>query len=116
LISFVVVCVIEKFPKLAAMEERDDAASPADIAAGVSTHSRSRRLHSAHSTGMESSIFRFKNVNFVVGTKDKEKHILKDVTGTVKWGHVLAVMGPSGAGTSVKRSAFWQYSLPHIFT
>ena len=52
------------------------------------------------SGGMESSIFRFKNVNFVVGAKDKENHILRDVSGTAKWKHVLAVMGPSGAGTS----------------
>lgn len=58
-----------------------------------------KRLQSAHSSGMESSIFRFKNVNFIVGSKDKEKYILRDVSGTVKWGHVLAVMGPSGAGT-----------------
>lgn len=50
---------------------------------------------------MESSVFRFKDVNFIVGAKDKEKHILRDVSGTVKWGHVLAVMGPSGAGKSV---------------
>ena len=56
------------------------------------------RLHSAHSSGMESSIFRFKDVNFIVGGKGKEKNILIDVSGTVKWGHVLAVMGPSGAG------------------
>jgi ABC-type dipeptide/oligopeptide/nickel transport system ATPase subunit len=47
---------------------------------------------------MESSIFRFKNVNFVVGAKGKEKYILRDVSGTCKWGRVLAVMGPSGAG------------------
>lgn len=57
-----------------------------------------RRLHSAQSSGMESSIFRFKDVNFIVGSNDKKKNILTDVSGTVKWGHVLAVMGPSGAG------------------
>ena len=56
----------------------------------------SRRLHSAHSSGMESSIFRFKDVNFIVGSKDKKKNILTDVSGTIKWGRVLAVMGPSG--------------------
>lgn len=57
-----------------------------------------KRLHSAASSGMESSILRFKNVNFVVGKGDAEKNILTDVSGTVKWGHVLAIMGPSGAG------------------
>jgi ABC-type transport system involved in Fe-S cluster assembly fused permease/ATPase subunit len=55
-----------------------------------------RRLHSAHASGMESSIFRFKDINFIVGSKDKQKNILTDVSGTIKWGHVLAVMGPSG--------------------
>ena len=58
----------------------------------------SRRLHASQHSGMESSIFRFKDVNFIVGSKDKKKNILTDVNGTVKWGHVLAVMGPSGAG------------------
>jgi ABC-type glutathione transport system ATPase component len=62
---------------------------------GKSSHNRT---HSSHAAGMESSIFRFKNVNFVVGTKGKEKYILRDVSGTCKWGRVLAVMGPSGAG------------------
>ena len=56
----------------------------------------SRRLHTTQHSGMESSIFRFKDVNFIVGAKDKKKNILTDVSGTVKWGHVLAVMGPSG--------------------
>lgn len=71
----------------------EDAAVEED-GTGTSGH----RLQSSHSSGMESSIFRFKNVNFIVGTKDKQKNILCDVSGTVKWGHVLAVMGPSGAG------------------
>jgi ABC-type transport system involved in cytochrome bd biosynthesis fused ATPase/permease subunit len=57
-----------------------------------------RRLHSAQSSGMESSVLRFKDVNFVIGKGEKQKNILTDVTGTVKWGHVLAIMGPSGAG------------------
>ena len=87
-----------------------------------------RRLHSSQSSGMESSVLRFKNVNFIVGKGDKKKNILSDVSGTVKWGRkfacvsprfrscavvvvlltkltpvtrttdVLAVMGPSGAG------------------
>ena len=36
--------------------------------------------------GMESSVFRFHNVNFVVGKDDKQKHILQDVSGKVKYG------------------------------
>jgi ABC-type transport system involved in Fe-S cluster assembly fused permease/ATPase subunit len=55
-----------------------------------------RRLHSAHTSGMESSVFRFKDVNFMVGSNEKKKNILTDVSGTIKWGRVLAVMGPSG--------------------
>jgi ABC-type multidrug transport system ATPase subunit len=57
--------------------------------------SRSKRLHSSHS-GMETSILRFKDVNFLVGKGEKERNILTDVSGTVKWGHVLAILGPSG--------------------
>jgi hypothetical protein len=51
----------------------------------------SKRLHSAHGSGMDSSVLRFKNMNFVVGKKDKEKHILSDVSGTVKWGRKCVV-------------------------
>jgi ABC-type multidrug transport system ATPase subunit len=54
---------------------------------------------------MESSVFRFKDVNFVTTAKGQDRHILRDVSGTCKWGHVLAVMGPSGAGKSVLISA-----------
>jgi hypothetical protein len=49
-------------------------------------NSESKRLHSAHSSGMESSVLRFKDVNFDVGIKNNPKLILKDVSGTVKWG------------------------------
>lgn len=45
-----------------------------------------QRLHSSHGSGMESSVLRFKDVNFIVGAKDKEKNILTDVSGTVRWG------------------------------
>ena len=45
-----------------------------------------RRLSSAQSSGMESSVFKFRNVNFVVGSGDKQKNILTDVSGKVKWG------------------------------
>lgn len=54
---------------------------------GASHHSGGvRRLHSSHSSGMESSVLKFKNVNFIVGKGDKQKNILRDVNGTVKWG------------------------------
>ena len=59
---------------------------------------QSKVLRSSHESGMDSSIFRFKNVNYVVKSKNGEKVILDNVSGTVKWGHVLAIMGPSGAG------------------
>jgi ABC-type glutathione transport system ATPase component len=68
------------------------------VVAEEKSSSSVRRLHSATSSGMESSVLRFKDVNFVVGKGDKQKNILTDVSGTVKWGHVLAIMGPSGAG------------------
>ena len=55
-------------------------------------------LRSSHESGMNSSIFRFKNINYVVKSKGEDKVILDNVSGTVKWGHVLAIMGPSGAG------------------
>ena len=50
------------------------------------------RYHSSHS-GMESSVLRFKNVNFIVGKGDTEKHILDDVSGTVKWGRKCCLQG-----------------------
>jgi ABC-type glutathione transport system ATPase component len=70
--------------------------------ATMSNHPTST-LRSTHESGMNSSIFRFKDVNFVAPSKDasgnkKDKFIVQDVSGTVKWGHVLAIMGPSGAG------------------
>lgn len=60
--------------------------------------SGAKKLSSARSSGMESSILRFKDVNFVVGKGEKQKNILTDVNGSIRWGHVLALMGPSGAG------------------
>lgn len=57
--------------------------SPSDSGHGT------KRLNSAHS-GMESSVLRFKDVNFIVGAKDKKRNILTDVSDTVKFGRVLA--------------------------
>lgn len=49
------------------------------------------------------NVFKFRNMNFVVGSGNEEKHLLKDVSGKVKGGQVLAVMGPSGAGSKYLR-------------
>lgn len=56
----------------------------------VQSTSRVQRLSSAKSEGMESSVVKFKNVNFVVGSKEKQKNILTDVSGVVTSGRVLA--------------------------
>ena len=42
-------------------------------------------------TSMQSSVLRFKNVDFTVGNNENKKLILDNVSGTVKWGRVLAV-------------------------
>lgn len=76
-----------------------------DANATEGNHSAVRRLHSAQSTGMESSVFRFQNVNFTVGKGEDKKNILQDISAVVKWGHVLAIMGPSGAGKTTVISA-----------
>ena len=63
-----------------------------EVEAQVATSSHSsgpKRINSSHS-GMESSVFRFKEVNFTVGKDDKKKYLLTDVSETVKWGRVLA--------------------------
>ncbi|CAB9505533.1 Putative white-brown complex homolog protein 30 [Seminavis robusta] len=65
---------------------------------GGSAHGSTGLGNSSRRSGMESSVLRFKNVNFVAGKGKNEKHILRDVSGRVSWGHVLAIMGPSGAG------------------
>lgn len=54
-------------------------------------------------SSMRSSVLRFNDVNFVVGNNTKS--ILSDVTGAVKFGSVLAIMGPSGAGKTTLISA-----------
>lgn len=59
---------------------------------------KSHATRKSSNSGMESSVLRFKGVNFVVGKGEKEKQILTNVSGTVRFGHVMALMGPSGAG------------------
>ena len=46
----------------------------------------SKRFSRRQSSGMESSVFRFYNVNFTAGQGDKQRHLLKDVTGKVRYG------------------------------
>ena len=48
------------------------------------------------------SIFSFEDCRYVIKTKgDGEKQILKGITGEVRSGEVLAIMGPSGAGKTM---------------
>lgn len=50
------------------------------------SESGSRKLRSQKSSGMESSVLKYKNVNYIVGKGDKQKYILRDVSGVVKFG------------------------------
>lgn len=60
----------------------------------LSSHSKIMRHAKA-----EESVLEFKNLNFVVKTKENQKrYILKNIKGTVHAGHVMAILGPSGAG------------------
>ena len=49
------------------------------------TGTSSLSLHHRN-VGMESSVLRFRDLNFVAGTKTEPKQILSDVSGSVKWG------------------------------
>ena len=62
-----------------------------DLVEGSGPPPSVRRLQSAKSEGMESSILKFRNINFIVGNKkDYTRNILTDVSGIVKFGRVLA--------------------------
>jgi ABC-type multidrug transport system ATPase subunit len=87
------------------MKQPEQPHTMASSSDAIATSGHSRAQRSYHGSGMESSVFRFKDVNFVATAKGQDRHILRDVSGTCKWGHVLAVMGPSGAGKSVLISA-----------
>ena len=50
----------------------------------------SRRSH--HGKGMDSSVFRFSNLNFTVGSGAKETKILSDVSHVVKWGRTYNIL------------------------
>mmetsp|Transcript_13607 Transcript_13607/g.30908 ORF Transcript_13607/g.30908 Transcript_13607/m.30908 type:complete len:451 (+) Transcript_13607:52-1404(+) len=93
-------------------EEDIEVEPPKDVEDGaaavdeeISGSGHVKRLKSQKTSGMEQSILKFRDVNFIVGKKDKKKSILTDVSGVVKFGRVLAVMGPSGAGKTTLLNA-----------
>eukprot|EP00039_Didymoeca_costata_P000872 m.47690 g.47690 ORF g.47690 m.47690 type:complete len:632 (+) comp10525_c0_seq2:112-2007(+) len=47
------------------------------------------------------ALLEFKNLTFSVKGKNERKVLLKSVSGSVSSGHVLAVLGPSGAGKTL---------------
>lgn len=51
------------------------------------------KLSGKESNVLENSTLKFTDINFLVGKKDNKKHILTNVSGEVKHGHVLAIMG-----------------------
>lgn len=68
---------------MSAGEETAQLETKIDTSEHGSGHS-SRR--SAHGKGMDSSVFRFSDLSFTVGSGDKEKKILSDISHAVKWG------------------------------
>ena len=68
------------------------------------------RPFSAAQEDLSESVFEFDDVSFTVQVKDKEtktlkeKQIVRGVSGVVKSGRVLAILGPSGA-VSAQRGA-----------
>jgi hypothetical protein len=51
-----------------------------DLKMDSSTHK------SSHRSAMDSSVFRFNDINFTVGSGDKRRFLLENVNGKVKWG------------------------------
>ena len=45
--------------------------------------------------------FEFDNCSYTVGRGDKAKTLISAISGSVTGGHILAIMGPSGAGKTV---------------
>ena len=89
-----------------ATEDRDivytmeDATTAAD-GPGSSQHDSSalgRSSHHRRRSGMESSVLRFKDVHFVVGSGDKQKHILQNVSGKVQWGRTYSTCSRQPTG------------------
>eukprot|EP00978_Attheya_sp_CCMP212_P012579 scaffold31452_cov48-Attheya_sp.AAC.2 len=65
----------------------------------------SKTLRHRHTSNFDSAAVQFKDINVEVGSSKRRKKILQDVDGTVTSGHVLAIMGPSGAGKTTLISA-----------
>lgn len=86
LIIFFFSCLLFSCLSFVVTMAEEETPPPAD----ASTPGAERQLHSSHSTGMEASVLRVKDVNFSVGKGDKQKQILTDINVKVKWGHVLA--------------------------
>ena len=62
-----------------------------DLEDGTNVSGTSSRRRGTGS-GMENSVLRFKDVNFVVGSGNKQKNILQDVNGKVKWGRTYTIV------------------------
>ncbi|KAK7743073.1 hypothetical protein SLS62_010705 [Diatrype stigma] len=54
------------------------------------------------------TVFTFKNINYFVHHEGKEKQLLRDVSGYVKPGQLVALMGASGAGKTTLMDALSQ--------
>ena len=71
----------------------------ADVEEGASkravTYSKSKSEKHA------SKVFAFEDIKYTVPVKGADKQILKGISGVVRSGEVLAVMGPSGAGKTM---------------
>jgi ABC-type multidrug transport system fused ATPase/permease subunit len=63
-------------------------------------YSRKKRLGSKLSESLNDGAgsFKFENIEFEVGRGKREKKILHRISGEVKRGQTMALMGPSGAG------------------
>jgi hypothetical protein len=80
----------ETHPVVEVDPEKGATANAGSSEGNVVTTKKNSEVLRKHSS-MQSSVLRFKNVDFVVGSNDKKKLILDNVSGTVKWGRVLAV-------------------------
>ena len=85
--------VFENVPRTIESSKRqcmadDDASKELSIDIGSLESSVSRR-HSSHSIGMNTSVFRFKNVSFTLGKGGKKKKVLESVSAAIGWGRKL---------------------------
>ena len=86
--------------------EREDAHAPKALRTsrtGAMTIEEGGHFSKDNELGKRSdSTFTFSNCRYVI----KEKEILKGLSGTVKSGEVLAIVGPSGAGKTMLMNMF----------